>query len=183
MVFVDQSPLQNQLPDWDTRFCNRGLNSPSSLLALQSTLSSNPSEAHKGTIASCLAYRSHPLPTDNVTPAQQAADEAFFLGEALKGDGTWLGKLMADHTANDWRYSIAATMGPGSGGITKVLVVASSRSGCFPAPGPMRVVQLINGDGEDTGRARGEIVDWGGHWCYWEEPELFNELCLEFLRQ
>ena len=67
------------------------------------------------------------------------------LGEALKGDGEWYGKLMADHTALDWRDSIRASFGSGSGSETKVLVVASSRSGCFPAEGPMKVVEFVNG--------------------------------------
>lgn len=91
---------------------------------------------------------------------------------------------MADHTANDWRSSIAHSFGPGSLGgenETRVLVVASERSGCFPAKGPMRVVELVNGEGKEDGRARGVVVEWGGHWCYWERPELFNELVLGFL--
>jgi pimeloyl-ACP methyl ester carboxylesterase len=26
-------------------------------------------------------------------------------------------------------------------------------------------------------------VEWGGHWCYWEQPERFNEMVLEFLAE
>ena len=102
---------------------------------------------------------------------------------------------MADHTALDWRDSIGASLGPFTRGSeenaqangscqTKVLVVTSSRSGCFPAAGPLKVVELVNGDGtgeSDSDRARGVVVDWGGHWCYWEKPELFNNLILDFL--
>ncbi|KAE9367714.1 alpha/beta hydrolase-like protein [Stipitochalara longipes BDJ] len=178
MIFVDQSPLQNSTLDgWDSRFCNRGLNNAAALAALQTTLLLSPEAAHKGTITSCLSYRSHPLPTDAILPATQAADEAFFLQEALKGEGEWLGKLMADHTSLDWRDSIAATFGPGSGSKTVVLVVASNRSGCFPAAGPLKVIELVNqGAGPEYGLAQGVAVEWGGHWCYWEDPAKFARL-------
>jgi pimeloyl-ACP methyl ester carboxylesterase len=109
------------------------------------------------------------------------SDEAFFLGQAMKGDPEWYGKLMADHTALDWRDSIRSNFGPESGSQTRVLVVASSRSGCFPAEGPMKVVEFVNG-GERQGRAKGVTVSWGGHWCYWEKPELFNSIASEFLK-
>jgi pimeloyl-ACP methyl ester carboxylesterase len=152
---------------------------------MQETLTSSPAAAHRGTIAACLGYRSHPQPGDP-TPESETwrADEAFFLAEAMKGDGWWLGKLMADHTANDWRSSIAHSLGPQSQrgeNKTRVLVVASQRSGCFPAAGPLAVVGLVNGGGGE-GRARGVAVEWGGHWCYWEEPARFNELVLGFLK-
>jgi pimeloyl-ACP methyl ester carboxylesterase len=181
MIFVDQSPLQNSTLDgWDSQYCNRGMNSAPAVAALQTTLAFSPETAHKGTVAACLAYRSHPLSADEVTKKQSEEDECFFLGEAMKGNPEWYGKLMADHTALDWRDSICATFGPGSESQTKVLVVASNRSGCFPAAGPMKVVGFVNG-GEKEGKARGVVVEWGGHWCYWEKPDLFNELVLEFL--
>jgi len=146
MIFVDQSPLQNSTLDgWDSRFCNRGMNSASALASLQTTLSLSPVTAHRGTIAACLSYRFHPLPTDTQTKEQEEEDEEFFLKEAMRGDPEWYGKLMADHTSLDWRDSINANFGPGSGSKTEVLVVASSRSGCFPSAGPIKVVELVNG--------------------------------------
>jgi len=91
---------------------------------------------------------------------------------------------MADHTALDWRDSIRANFGPESGSKTKVFVVASKRSGCFAAEGPLSIVSLVNGDVEEAEkRAKGVAVDWGGHWCYWEDPDKFNELCLDFLKE
>lgn len=107
---------------------------------------------------------------------------------------------MADHTAKDHRDNIVATLGPESGSATKVLVVASSKSGCFRPQGPMSVVNLVNHGtlevfglekrlsnasvgSERAVRARGVVVDWGGHWCYWEDPEKFNELVLDFLKE
>ena len=182
MVFVDQSPLQNSTLDgWDSKYCNRGMNSAPAVAALQSTLSFSPETAHRGTIAACLSYRSHPVPGDEVSDETFDEDEAFFLGEAMKGNPEWYGKLMADHTALDWRDSIGATFGPRSGSMTRVLVVASTRSGCFPAAGPLRVVEYVNGGGAgEEGNARGVAVEWGGHWCYWERPETFNKLVLDF---
>jgi pimeloyl-ACP methyl ester carboxylesterase len=182
MVFVDQAPLQNYLEDWGSDFGNRGLNSLEALHGMQQTLIENPKQAHLGTISACLGYRSHsqsgdPTPDSSIWKE----DEEFFLEEAMRGDGWWYGKLMADHTANDWRYPIAQNFGPGSGSKAKILVVASSRSGCFPAAGPLKVVELANGGKSEEGLARGVTVGWGGHWCYWEKPELFNDLVLKFL--
>lgn len=181
MIFVDQSPLQNSTLDgWDSRYCNRGMNSAPAVAALQATLALAPEQAHRGTISACLAYRSHPLSSDTVDSKTQQEDEEFFLGEAMKGHGQWYGKLMEDHTALDWRESIKATFGPGSGSKTKVLVVASSRSGCFPSEGPMQVVGFVNADAS-TNLATGVVTDTGGHWCYWERPVDFNDLVLNFL--
>jgi pimeloyl-ACP methyl ester carboxylesterase len=152
------------------------MNNPSALAALQTTLALAPESAHKGTIAACLSYRAFPLATDSISKQQWEEDESFFLAEALKGNGTWYGKLMADHTSKDWRDSIRATYGSEKSK-TKVLVVASSRSGCFPAAGPMAVVDLVGQ------KAQGVVVEWGGHWCYWEDAEKFGQLCLSFLME
>jgi pimeloyl-ACP methyl ester carboxylesterase len=183
IILIDQSPLQNSdLSGWDSRFCNRGMNSAPAVSALQATLALSPVTAHKGTIAACLSYRSHPQPTDTTTAEEAASDEAFFLGEAMRGDPWWYGKLMADHTALDWRDDIRACFGKDSGSSTKVLVVASSRSGCFPAAGPLAVVDFVNEGCEvQEKRARGVVVDWGGHWLYWENPAKFEKLALDFL--
>ncbi|KAF9698978.1 hypothetical protein EKO04_003289 [Ascochyta lentis] len=181
VVYVDQAPLQNYLSDWGSEFGNRGCNSPQALAEMQRTLEGDAKTAHLGTIAACLGYRSHPRAGDPTAESKEwQEDEAFFLAEALKGDGWWYGKLMADHTALDWRDAIRQSFGPESGSTTKTLVVASTRSGCFPAAGPLKVVELANG-GKEEGRARGVAVEWGGHWCYWEKPVQFNELVLDFL--
>ncbi|CBX96182.1 hypothetical protein IAQ61_001356 [Plenodomus lingam] len=181
MMFVDQAPLQNYLSDWGPEYGNQGCNSPAALLEMQRALESAPKEAHLGTIAACLGYRAYPQPGDPTVKSKTwQEDESFFLGEALKGDGWWYGKLMADHTANDWRFSIEHNFGPNSGSKTKVHVLASARSGCFPAAGPLKVVELVNGKGRN-GLAQGVTVEWGGHWCYWEQPNLFNKMVLDFL--
>jgi len=186
MIWVDQSPLQNSTLDgWDARFCNRGMNSAPAVAALQTTLSLAPEVAHKGTIAGCLSYRSHPTTNDNISQETFEADESFFLAEAMKGNQEWFGKLMSNHTSLDWRDSIKSNYGPGSESKTQVLVVASTRSGCFPADGPLKAVEFINGVQNgvalENGLATGKAISFGGHWCYWENPTAFNKLCLEWL--
>jgi len=198
MIFVDQAP-QNYTSDgtWGPEFGNRGMNSTSALEGLKGTLRADPDSAYLGTIAACLAYRSHPQPSDQVSAERRMEDEEFFLNEARRGDPLWFGNLMGDHTAGDWRSTIEWAFGGGSGSNTKVFVVASSRSGCFPAAGVMKVVELCNntnndkragsaaggvgGGAADGCKAEGVVIDWGGHWCFWEEPEKFNELVLDFL--
>lgn len=190
MIFVDQSPLQNvsMSPEWGPPFCNKGMNNPSAIASLQTTLALSPDTAYCGTISACLSYLSHPSQeNENVSHEEKKYDEGFFLGEARKGNPEWFGQLMADHTALDHRANITATLGPESGSKTKVLVVASSKSGCFWPEGPMSVVDFVNGSkrtaNSDEKRAKGVVVDWGGHWCFWEDSHKFNELCLEFLAE
>jgi pimeloyl-ACP methyl ester carboxylesterase len=45
----------------------------------------------------------------------------------------------------------------------------------------LKVVELVNGS-EKEELAKGVTVTWGGHWCYWEKPDTFNELVLDFLK-
>jgi pimeloyl-ACP methyl ester carboxylesterase len=70
--------------------------------------------------------------------------------------------------------------GGGAENKTRVLVVATNRSGCFPAKGPLAAVTFANAKAE-VHRAQGVVIEWGGHWCYWEDPEKFNQLALDFL--
>ena len=140
-----------------------------------------------GTIHSCLGYLSHPLTSSELSEAEAREkydeDRKFFLEEALKGDEKFLVELMRDHTALDHRYNITKAFGKGSGSVTKVLVVGSKKSGCFDVDGTLSVVGFVNGDEEGkSGKAKGEAVDWGGHWCYWEDPDRFDGLVLGFLK-
>jgi len=185
MVWVDQSPMQNYSLDgaqsWGPEEANRGMNNEAAVQQLFHDLSTNPDTVYLGTIAACLSYRSHPLPNSPVTPQKHSADEAFFLTEAQRGDPMWYAQLMKDHTALDWRRTIVECFGGRKENRTRVLVVASSRSGCFPAKGPMSAVEMVNERAEGKGGAEGVVVDWGGHWCFWEDPERFGELVGEFL--
>jgi pimeloyl-ACP methyl ester carboxylesterase len=182
VVLVDQSPLQNYTSDgeWGPDRGNKSCNSTASLAHIQATLKYRPEDVYNSTISSCLAYLSHPQEGDDISEATMASDRDFFLSIAKQGDPKWFGKLMADHTSLDWRDSIAQRFHPRG----RVLVIASSRSGCFPPAGPLRVVDLLNSESfnrSDDPLAVGVTIDWGGHWCYWENPEKFNTLVLDFL--
>jgi len=176
MVWVDQAPMQNYALDgtWGADMANRGMNCEDAVRLLFSDFAAEPDRVHRGTIAACLSYRSHPLPTDKITRAQFEEDESFFLEQARRGDPTWYAQLMKDHTSLDWRDVLKTCFGG-----KKVLVVASSRSGCFPAKGVLEATRLVNQGG---GEAEGVEVEWGGHWCYWEDPERFWGIVMLYLQ-
>lgn len=156
------------------------MNSAAAVANLKATLKYDPDSVYRGTIAGCLGYRSHPVAGESVSDDAKNADEEFFLTIAKQGNAEWYGNLMADHTALDWRQSIVETFGGRAENRTNVLVVATNRSGCFPASGPLAAVSFANLKAESP-RARGVVIEWGGHWCYWEDPDRFNQLALDFL--
>ncbi|KFY91312.1 hypothetical protein V500_04741 [Pseudogymnoascus sp. VKM F-4518 (FW-2643)] len=194
LIWVDQAPLQNYTQDgtWGPEHGNRSLNSPESLKNMLDTLSTNPDDVYKGTVNGCLAYIWDPtwgrqqFDSEAAYLKAQEDDTSFFLKIAQQGDPTWFGNLMSDHTALDWRRSIKKNFGGASDSSTDILVVASERSGCFPAAGPMWIVDAILEDKNKTDDAwdpyvQGVVVGFGGHWCYWEDAEKFNDLALKFL--
>ncbi|KAL5345452.1 hypothetical protein ACLOAV_009825 [Pseudogymnoascus australis] len=191
LIWVDQAPLQNYTQDgtWGPEHGNRSLNSSESLTNMLDTLSTNPDDVYKGTIDGCLAYIWDPIwgrqqfDSEAAYLKAQEDDTSFFLNIAKQGDPTWFGKLMSDHTALDWRGSIKKNFGAASDSSTDILVVASERSGCFPAAGPIWIVDAILEDKNKTNNAwdpyvHGVVVDFGGHWCYWEDAGKFNDLVL-----
>jgi pimeloyl-ACP methyl ester carboxylesterase len=182
MIWIDQAPMQNYASDgsWGSAEGNRGMNSAAAVANLKATLKYDPDSVYKGTIAGCLGYRSHPVEGEFVSDEVREADEEFFLAIARRGNAEWYGNLMADHTALDWRQSIVENFGGRAENKTKVLVVATNRSGCFPARGPLAAVSFANAKAE-VPRAQGVVIEWGGHWCYWEDSDKFNQLALDFL--
>ena len=187
MVFVDQAPLQNYATDgsWGAEHGSRGCNSDSSLANLRASLRLAPREVYRNTVESCLAYRSHPSYMDNETPMQRVEDEEFFVNIAEQSNSNFCGALMANHTSLDWRNSLSHIFSLSSCASTEILVIASTRSGCFPAKGPLAVVDLVSSGrkGRNTeSRASGLIISWGGHWCYWEHPVKFNSLVISYLK-
>ncbi|KFX94031.1 hypothetical protein O988_06509, partial [Pseudogymnoascus sp. VKM F-3808] len=151
LIWVDQAPLQNYTQDgtWGPEHGNRSLNSSESLKDMLNTLSANPDDVYKGTVNGCLAYIWDPawgrqqFDSEAAYLKTQEDDTSFFVQVAQQGDPTWFGKLMSDHTALDWRASIKRNFAEANDSSTDILVVASERSGCFPAAGPMWIVDAI----------------------------------------
>ncbi|PVI02174.1 alpha/beta-hydrolase, partial [Periconia macrospinosa] len=175
MVWVDQAPMQNYALDgsWGPEMGNRGMNCEDAVRQLFKDFCEDPDRVYLSTIAACLSYRSYPLPSDIVSNEQREEDEIFFLEQARRGNPKWYAQLMKDHTAKDWRDVLRSCFQA-----KKIMVVASSRSGCFPAKGMLEAAKMVN---EGGGEAKGVEVEWGGHWCYWEQPERFWGLVREFL--
>jgi pimeloyl-ACP methyl ester carboxylesterase len=183
-IWVDQTPMQNYAFDgsWGPAEGHREMNCEENVKSLFASLISDPNDVYRGTVAGCLGYRSHPVAGQNISQETWKSDEDFFVAEARKGVPEWYAQLMKDHTALDWRRAIVECFGGRKENKTKALVVATNRSGCYPAKGPMEAVNFANEKSDETEkRAKGVVVDWGGHWCYWEDPEKFNELALNFL--
>lgn len=149
------------------------MNSEDAVRQLFKDFKEDPDSVYLSTIASCLSYRSHPRSSDNVGAEESKEDEKFFLDQARRGDPTWYAQLMKDHTAKDWRDVLKFCFSS-----KKVMVVASSRSGCFPAKGMLEAVKFVN---EGGGHAEGVEIEWGGHWCYWEQPQRFWDMVNGFL--
>jgi pimeloyl-ACP methyl ester carboxylesterase len=183
-IWIDQAPMQDYAFDgsWGPAEGNRGMNCEAAIKELFVNLKNDPDSVYRGTVASCLGYRSHPLVGRDISNKTLEEDEEFFVTEAKRGVPEWYAELMKDHTSLDWRKTIVECYGGRKENKTKVLVVATNRSGCFPAKGPMDAVKFANEKTEGVEkRAEGVIVDWGGHWCYWEQPDEFDDLALRFL--
>ena len=196
LIFVDQSPLQNYTTvknrgvngtdgPWGHSQGSIGCNSAETLAILQTRLEECPQKVYEGLLESCLAYRSHPTESDNVSPERRSHDDHYFTTIARQCDARWLGRLMAEHTLLDWRQVIELQLGRAC--MTRILVVASDRSGCFHPQGPRWIDDALTRSRhrypEGMGRVKGVTIDWGGHWCYWEDGRKFNDLVLGWLEE
>jgi pimeloyl-ACP methyl ester carboxylesterase len=104
---------------------------------------------------------------------RRRADEEFFVRISEGCDGTWLARLLADHTRYDHREALEGVEQP-------VLVLSGRRSGCFPLEGMEEIVRRVKNGGNE----RAEMVVFeSGHWLFYEEPERFNEVVLRFVEQ
>lgn len=172
-VFVDQAPLQNYAPDWTTG--NYGCNDAASLHKLQTHLTRDPVTWARSLVEGSLGYRHAP---DTGLPKRSAieskADEEFFMNITLQCDAQWLALLMADHTQYDHRDTLKQCITIPS------LICAGRTSGCFPLEGVLYTARAINT--KHPGLAKTEIFD-SGHWLYYEEPEHFNTVLLDFIAQ
>ncbi|KAK4184759.1 AB hydrolase superfamily protein YdjP [Podospora australis] len=175
-IFVDQAPLQDRsrFDGWDESKAHRGCYDEHSMLAAQEAWISSPAETHKGLVKECLGYRYKRLEADAVTDEQARADEEFFTTISARCDGTWLARLLADHTRYDHREACELITKP-------TLVMAGERSGCFSLQGMGETVDRVNSAGHGKGSATMSIFPCG-HWLFYEEPERFNTEVLSFVR-
>lgn len=154
-IFVDQSPYQLYAPDGSWRLGSNGLFSAAALAHLCAMLRTNARDCHNATVDACL------------TRQATQSERDLFVAESLRADGTFLGDLMADHNANDWRPALPLVTCP-------ALVVAGKKGKIFPWEGVAFAANHMP-------KARLEVFDEGSHWVYFEEAERFNTLVTEFL--
>jgi pimeloyl-ACP methyl ester carboxylesterase len=171
-VFVDQAPLQDQslFDNWGPGLHHYGCYNEATTLAAQAAWASpDPKvreETYVGLVDSCLGYRYAPAPSDKIDSAQRQEDEAFFASISSSCDGTWLARLLADHTRYDHREAIGLIEKP-------ILVMAGKRSGCFSIESQKETVRRAV-------HARFEVFE-SGHWLFWEEAGEFNRVVLDFV--
>ncbi|KAH6624076.1 Alpha/Beta hydrolase protein [Chaetomium sp. MPI-SDFR-AT-0129] len=181
-VFVDQAPLQDRAAlglggTWDAGLAHRGCFDEETMLAAQRAWMAEDAgvrkETHRGLVGECLGYRFAPNTSDSIGVEEAERDEEFFTGISELCDGTWLARLLADHTRYDHRE--------GCEGITKpVLVMAGKRSGCFSLEGMGETVKRAKSGGNEDAEL---MVFESGHWLFYEEPERFNKELLGFVER
>lgn len=159
MVFVDQAPLQDYLPEenWTAEYGNYGCHDASSLAQARSTLVNEPNAFYRGLVEECLAYRLRPDAVSSVAKHESEADEAFFVGISQQGNPHWYAKLLANHTSYDHRDTLAYRVD------TPCCIMAGKYSGCFPLAGMGASSDLINS--RKPGLAKTLVVD-SGHCPY-----------------
>lgn len=183
LVFVDQAPLQDRssFDSWDESKAHRGCFDEASMLGAQKAWTEDAENAYKGLVQDCLGYRFAPQEGDDVSEERTKADEEFFTGESRKCDTAWLARLLADHTRYDHREACETIRVP-------VLTMAGKRTGCFPLEGMKETVARVEKGWTDRGMPWGEgVTRWeefeSGHWLFWEEPERFNHVITQFLKE
>ncbi|KAK0717615.1 Alpha/Beta hydrolase protein [Lasiosphaeria miniovina] len=178
-VFVDQAPLQERSrfgpSAWDPSRAHKGCYDEASLAAAQAAwTAADRRPTHRALVAECLGYRFHPRVYDGVSPDQARRDEAFFAAISAQCDGTWLARLMADHTRYDHREAIELHVNK------PTLVMAAMRSGCFTLMGLEEIVARVMSGGRVDKKDVRMAIYGSGHWLFYEEPERFNGDVIEF---
>jgi pimeloyl-ACP methyl ester carboxylesterase len=87
----------------------------------------------------------------------------------MRAEGWFLGKLMEDHTHNDWRATLPLVTCPS-------LVLAGKSSKVFPWEGAAFAA-------EQMPNAKLLLFEQGSHWLYYEDSERFNTVVTSFLLQ
>jgi non-heme chloroperoxidase len=147
-VFVDQAPLQNRATDW--ALGSKGCCDDETLAALQAALVADMGAFADANAACCLSQ-----PISNATAALLKA-------ETLRCDPVRLGRLMAEHTAADWRPVLPSISVP-------CLIVYGPQSGCFPVEGCTYVAGAVQ-------HGTAVAIPGSNHWLYIEQPEEFARI-------
>lgn len=178
-VFVDQAPLQDRAllglgGAWGVGKAHAGCFDEGSMLEAQRgwVEEGRREETYRGLVRECLGYRFRPAEGDGVGEEAAKRDEEFFVGISRGCDGVWLARLLADHTRYDHREACEGIESP-------VLVLAGRRSGCFTLEGMGETVERVKRGGGDAEM----VVFESGHWMFYEEPEKFNRVLLEFVER
>ena len=148
-VFVDQAPLQYETDGWKDG--SKGMRGPDDLKALRKVLNGSAADFDAfadENAAACLANK------ESVSPEVLAMLKA----ETLKCDPYFLGELMADHTAIDWREYLEL----GWPITCPVLNIAGGKSEIFPQNGVKAVADLIKAG--DHPYVTPKVMENSGHW-------------------
>ena len=152
LVFVDQAPLQNRVPDWELG--SKGCYDTVSYAGLVRALNAGMKQFANGNVLACATL---PLSADLLAVLEE---------DTMKCSADDLAALMYDHTAQDWRRILPRITIP-------VLNVAGAQSASFPPEG-VHVVGDLCVDGVNV------TFERSNHWLYMEEPEKFNAMLLKF---
>lgn len=151
------APLQNIAPGW--RLGSTGCYDQYTLALLQSAVKHDFEKFARDNAAFC-------CDTSNVDPGVLE----MLAAETMKADLEGLCKLMADHTARDWRDVLSTITVP-------CLNMVGRVSKVFPWQGVAAVSELLVSCHVQT-----EYFDYN-HWLYLEAPEKFNKLVAGFARE
>ncbi len=173
LVFVDQAPLQNRSFDGRWTLGSFGCYDAQTLAREQALMIDDQRSWAEGLVASCLAYRHAPKDVVEGSGSDFERDTAFFVDITCRTDPLAMAELMADHTQIDHRKELPRCI------TCPVLVVAGSRSGCFPVAGTLETAALINAT--HPGLARTMVMD-SGHWPFYEHPLEFDRMLIDFVK-
>lgn len=147
-IFVDQAPWQNMAYDGSWKLGSKGIFSEASLAHQMTLLAKNPQEFFENNVKACF------------TRTPTTSEVNHYVNESLKAPVEFLSKLMADHTANDWRKVLPFVTCP-------CLVIAGKRSKIFPVEG-------VKYAADHMPNAKLITFEEGSHWLYIEEFHRFN---------
>ncbi|KAK3395146.1 Alpha/Beta hydrolase protein [Podospora didyma] len=157
-VFVDQSASMVADPHW----------TPAEAAQISAIFS--PGAVYD--VAFDMAAQLGPLVRSMFTSAVSEADYQWVLSQNKKMSDAHAAALLRDHAFRDWRDVLPRIKG------VPTLVLAGAVS-IFPPAGIEWIAGQIPGAKKYTFTA----AERGSHFMFWENPERFNAVVLEFLRQ